>query len=85
MPIQGQKMLGGCTIEVMLVGGFGMKPITLKTLEGLYVCEIPIENEPEDGASDRTWWIWAATGVSSVSPVEAYDKWVLDYESKLGG
>jgi hypothetical protein len=59
-----------------------MKPIILKTPEGLYVCEIPIENEPEDGASDRTWWIWAATGVGS-SPVEAYDRWVLDYESQL--
>jgi len=61
-----------------------MKPIILKTPEGLYVCEIPIENEPEDGASDREWWIWAACGVGA-SPVEAYDRWVIDYESKLGG
>ena len=30
-----------------------MKPIILKTPEGLYVCEIPIENEPEDGAYDK--------------------------------
>lgn len=61
-----------------------MKPLILKTPEGLYACEIPTENEPEDGASDREWRIWAACGVGA-SPVEAYDNWVLDYESKLGG
>lgn len=49
-----------------------MKPLILKTPEGLYVCEIPIENEPEDGASDREWWVWTATSVGA-SPVEAYN------------
>jgi len=39
----------------MLRGGVGMKPLILKIPEGLYVCEIPIENEPEGGASDREW------------------------------
>lgn len=34
---------------------------------------------PEDGASDREWWIWAACGVGA-SPVEAYDNWVKDWE-----
>lgn len=38
--------------------------------------------EPEDGASDREWWIWAATGVGS-SPVGAYDSWVGDWEDKV--
>jgi hypothetical protein len=28
--------------------------------------------------------VWLACGVGT-SPVEAYDSWVLDYESKLGG
>jgi hypothetical protein len=59
-----------------------MKPIILKTPEGLYVCEIPIESEPEDNAPDEAWWIWAATGVGS-SPVEAYDKWVKDWEEMV--
>lgn len=59
-----------------------MKPLILKTPEGLYVCEIFIENEPEDGASDREWWIWAATGVGS-TPTEAYDNWLDDWEDKV--
>ena len=62
--------------------GCRLKPIILKTPEGLYVCEIPVENEPEDGASDRTCWIWAACGVGA-SPVEAYDNWVKDWEDKV--
>lgn len=60
-----------------------MKPIILKTKpEGLYLCEIPIENEPEDGATDAEWWIWAATGVGG-SPVDAYNDWVKDWEDKV--
>lgn len=45
-------------------------------------CAIPIENEPEDGATDAEWWIWAATGVG-YSPVEAYNDWVKDWEDKV--
>lgn len=59
-----------------------MKPITLKTPEGLYVCEIPIENEPEDGSEDDVWWKWAACGVGE-SPVEAYANWVKDREDMV--
>lgn len=59
-----------------------MKPIILKTPEGLYLCEIPIENEPEDGSEDDVWWKWAATGVGA-SPVEAYDDWVKEWEGKV--
>lgn len=53
------------------------EPILVKTPEGLYVCEIPIENEPEDGATDEVWWKWAATGVGG-SPREAYEDWTAD-------
>lgn len=56
-----------------------MKPLILKTHEDLYICEIPIENEPEDGATDAEWMTWAATGVGS-SPVEAYNDWAKDWE-----
>lgn len=59
-----------------------MKPLILKTTEGLYLCELPIENEPEEDASDREWWIWAACGVGS-SPVEAYDSWLKDWEEMV--
>lgn len=59
-----------------------MKPIILKTLEGLYVCEIPIENEPEDDSQDDVWWKWVATGVG-ISPIEAYNDWVKDWEDKV--
>lgn len=58
-----------------------MKPLILKAHEGLYLCEIPIENEPEDGATDAAWGKWVATGVGS-SPVEAYNDWVKDWEDK---
>lgn len=57
-----------------------MKPIILKTPEGLYLCEIPIENEPEDDSPDDMWWKWAATGVGA-SPLEAYQDWVEDWEN----
>jgi hypothetical protein len=59
-----------------------MKPLILKTPEGLHVCEIPIEHEPEDGASDEAWWVWAACGVGA-SPVEAYNDWAKDWEDKV--
>lgn len=57
-----------------------MRPKISKTPEGLiYTCEIPIENEPEDGATDAEWWKWAACGVGD-SPVKAYEDWVKDWE-----
>lgn len=59
-----------------------MKPLILKTHEGLYLCEIPIENEPEDEATDAEWWTWAATGVGS-SPVEAYKDWLEECRGSL--
>jgi hypothetical protein len=59
-----------------------MKPLIIKTPEGLYVCGIPIENEPEDNATDEQWWIWAATGVGR-SPIDAYNNWLKDWEDKV--
>lgn len=56
-----------------------MKPLITKNTEGLYTCEIPIENKPEDGAPDAEWWKWSACGVGE-SSVEAYENWVKDWE-----
>lgn len=61
-----------------------MKPLITKTTEGLYTCEIPIENEPEDGATDAVWWTWAACGVGA-SPVEAYQDWLRDCDPHAKG
>lgn len=54
-----------------------MKPTILKTPGGRYVCEIPVDNEPEDESPDLVWWKWAACGFGD-TPTEAYDNWTKD-------
>lgn len=56
-----------------------MKPHICKTLIGRYVCEIPFWNQPEEGAPDEEWWVYAACGFGD-SPVEAYNEWLKDWE-----
>lgn len=55
------------------------KPKITKSPEGSYVCEIPIEIEPEDGCPEEVWYRWSACGVGD-TPVEAYKDWIKDWE-----
>lgn len=56
-----------------------MKPKIEKGTGERHYCTVPTSQEPKEGAPDRDWEIYAASGHGS-SPKEAYEEWLKDCE-----